>query len=105
MWFASKSKDERFSMASQAWLSVSLPISPLHHPPSSLIFTPHPPIPMTRMRYEGAYARVMPWCWLLVIPGFAYFGAGAYLENSRGIAWATDIAGVSAVLIFGFLGV
>jgi predicted RNA-binding Zn-ribbon protein involved in translation (DUF1610 family) len=59
----------------------------------------------TRMPYQGACRRVEFQSSLLAIPAFTLFGLGIYLENFRGVAYATPIAGILSVITFGLLDV
>ncbi|MFM2166833.1 MAG: hypothetical protein RIS79_1204 [Verrucomicrobiota bacterium] len=59
----------------------------------------------TRMPYQGACRRVEFQSSLLAIPAFTLFGLGIYLENFRGFAYATPIAGILSVITFGLLDV
>lgn len=59
----------------------------------------------TRMPYQGVCRRAGFQSSLLAIPAFALFGLGIYLENFRGVAYATPISGILSVITFGLLDV
>ena len=58
---------------------------------------------MTRMPYKRAYWRIVPFVFLLAIPGFALFGFGCYLDFAFDVHWAPPVTGVLFVILSGGL--
>ena len=60
---------------------------------------------MERRPYPAAGSYALMRAVFLTVPaGFGVFCYGAYLETFRNIEWATTVAGLSSVVVFGSLG-